>query len=377
MKIAVYHSFLDNIGGAEMVTLSLARGLGADIYTTSLDMDKIDKMGFGDMKKSVYSIGKVPKNAPFRHQLALTKFRFFKPKERYDATIICGDWAISGSINANKSIWYTHSPLHELWFFKDKIKVMHLQPWQKPVFEFWTWMNRFLTKKYVNKVDFFISNSVNTSIRLKKYYGKESVVINPPIDTSAYKNTGNKKYWLSVNRIVKQKRIDLQIEAFENIPDRELVIVGSYEKGNNLSDDYLKSLKSKIRDIKNVKIIHWATYEDLINLYANCTGFITTSNNEDFGMTVIEALASGKPVIAPDEGGYTETLSETNQKTGILIKDINKNKIIEAVRDIESNLKINSNFYTETCQNTSKKYDVHIFINKMKTILDTLNNPLK
>ena len=89
MKIAIFHNFLDNIGGAEMVSLILARELKADIYTTNIDKEKIKKMGFSNI--NIFSIGKVPLNAPFRQQSALLRFRFLNLKNKYDFFIISGD----------------------------------------------------------------------------------------------------------------------------------------------------------------------------------------------------------------------------------------------------------------------------------------------
>ena len=78
-KIAVFNHFLDNIGGAEIVTLILARELAADVYTTNIDREKIKKMGFEDILPRIYSIGKVPINPPFKQQMAFLKFRFLFP----------------------------------------------------------------------------------------------------------------------------------------------------------------------------------------------------------------------------------------------------------------------------------------------------------
>ena len=74
MKIAIFHNFLDNIGGAEIVGLTLAREFDADIYTTNIDKEKIIKMGFEDVLPRLYSIGKVPINAPLRQQFVLWRF---------------------------------------------------------------------------------------------------------------------------------------------------------------------------------------------------------------------------------------------------------------------------------------------------------------
>ena len=75
MKIAIFHNYLDNIGGAEIVGLTLAREFNADVYTTNIDKEKINKMGFSDVIPRIFSIGTVPINAPFKQQFSLWKFR--------------------------------------------------------------------------------------------------------------------------------------------------------------------------------------------------------------------------------------------------------------------------------------------------------------
>ena len=112
MKIAILNSFLDNIGGAEIVTLTMAREFNADIYTTNINKEKIEKMGFIDVIPRIYSIGKVPTQAPFKHQLTFWKFRYLNLKEKYDFFIISGDWAMSGAVNNYPNLWYVHSPLN-------------------------------------------------------------------------------------------------------------------------------------------------------------------------------------------------------------------------------------------------------------------------
>ncbi len=361
MKIAVFHNFLDNIGGAELVTFTLARELGADIYTTNIDIEKIEKMGFKDLIPRIFSIGKIPKQAPFRHQLALFKFRFLNLKNKYDFYIISGDWAMSGAVNHHPNLWYIHSPLNELWAFRNFIKKEVLPPWKRPLYDIFVCFNRLLTKKYIKKVDNFVCNSINTQNRLQKYYKIfNSTVINPPTGTKTFYNKPNKNYWLSVNRIITHKRIELQLEAFKELPNEKLILVGSYEKGAQQFEEY----KKYIEDIKpsNVEMIHWADENKLKELYSECKGFITTAKDEDFGMTVVEAMASGKPVIAPNEGGYKESIIDG--KTGFLIDNIDKNKIIKSVIKIEKE----SN-YKDFCQKQAYNFDTDNFMIKINSIL--------
>ncbi len=360
MKIAIFHQFMDNIGGAEILVLHMARGLNADIYTTNIDEDKIKKMGFIDILPRIKSIGKLPRQAPFKQQLALMYFRKLNLGNKYDKYIIGGDWAISAAINHKPNIWYIHSPLNELWQFKDFIRNEMLSWWKKPIFDIWVIFNRYLTKKYSKHINTLICNSNNVKNRVKKYYNKECKVINPPVDTKSYTSNTGKGYWLSVNRLLTHKRVDMQIKAFAKMPDKKLIIVGSYEKNVNQFEEYVKYIESI--KTNNIEILNWVDDKKLKDLYSNCDGFITTSRDEDFGMTVIEAMASGKFCIAPDEGGYKESI--VNNKTGILIDDIDENKIINIIKSIKDLDK-----YKYDCINRSKEFDIDKFINKIKSNL--------
>jgi len=358
MKIAIFHNFMDNIGGAERVGLTLARELRADFYTTNIDREKIEKMGFSDIK--LKPIGRVPINAPFRHQKTLWKFRKLNLGKEYDFYIIDGDWAISGAVNNKPNLWYVHSPIREIWdlyeYTRENIVPLPL----KPIFDVWVKYNRYLNKKYVNHAGKLVCNSENTQKRVRRYLNKEAIVINPPIETSKFYYHKNGDYWLSVNRLISHKRVDMQIKVFSKLPNEKLIIVGSYEKSRHFQTyaDYIKKTKPE-----NVKILSWVDQKKLIDLYANCKGFITTTKDEDFGMTPIEAMASGKPVIAPNEGGYKETV--INNVTGKLIDDISVDKLVRAIeetgRDPER--------YKNACLRQAKKFDTDIFISKIKDVI--------
>jgi len=358
-KIAIFHNYMENIGGAELVTLILARELKADIYTTNIDLEKIKKMGFSNL--NIKSIGKIPINPPFRQQLALWKFRRLKLKG-YDFYIIAGDWAMSGSVKNKPNLWYVHSPIREIWDLHDYIRKM-IRFWKKPVFDLWVKYNRYLNKKYFKHVERVVCNAINTQNRVKRFLKKDALVINPPTETSKYKYKKTGNYWLAVNRLFKHKRVDMQLKAFSKLPNEKLIIVGSYEKSGHFQDyvNYIKKIKPK-----NVEIKSWANFKDLLDLYAGCKGFITTAMDEDFGMTPVEAMSSGKPVIAGNEGGYKETV--INGKTGILIDKINTEKLAEAIKKLSKELKSKKvqERYKKACQTRAKKFDTKEFIKKIK-----------
>src|SRR3989338_320530 len=369
MKIAVFHNFLDNIGGAEMVDLLLARWFEADIYTTNIDAEKIKKMGFADVLPRIYSIGKVPTNAPWKQELSYWQFRFLNVEKRfkrhYDFYIIAGDWAMAGALHNQPNFWYVYSPTREIWDLYEYTRSHGVPKHLRWFFDLWVLLRRVINKHDAAKIKKIVAISKNTSQRVKKCLGRAAGVIYPPVDTAAFQYKQNGDFLLSVNRLITHKRVDLQIEAFRKMPQEKLVIIGSYEQSQHFRRyaDYIQSIKPN-----NVEIRHWVSTDALKDLYANCRGFITTAKDEDFGITPIEAMAAGKPVIAPNEGGYQETV--VSGQHGILIDDINIDKIITAVKKISQNPKQ----YQEACFEQAKKFTTDVFIKKISNLITATVN---
>jgi glycosyltransferase involved in cell wall biosynthesis len=359
-KIAIFHNFMDNIGGAELVTLNLAKNLNADIYTTDYNLEKIEQMGFENIK--IFSLGKIPFKMPFKHQIAFFKFRRLNLKKKYDFYIVSGEWAMSGLVNNKPNLWYIHGPLNEIWEFRDYIKKNLLKPWQVFPYEIWAMFNRFLSKKYIKHSKKLVCNSQNTQSRIKKYFKREARIICPSINTKEYCHNKPKDYWLSVNRLSPPKRVEMQVKAFLGLPNEKLIIVGSFDKNSDLSKAYQNHLIEL--GSKNIEFKSGLGFQELRSLFANSKGFITTAENEDFGITPVEAMASGKPVIAGNEGGYKETI--INEKTGILIDNINSDKLAKEIRKMSKELEQNSDKYKKACQEQAKKFDTQEFIKKIK-----------
>lgn len=354
-KIALLHNFLDNIGGAEIVDLILARELEADIYTTNIDRDKIEKMGFSSDR--IFSIGKIPVNAPFKQEAAYWKFRRLKLKEKYDFYIIAGDWAMPAVINHHPNLWYVYSPNREIWDLYEFTRNNIVPKYGRLIYDFWVRYRRLMSRIDTPQADEIVTISETVRERVKRYVGRESEVIYPPTETSEFRCGEYGDYWLSVNRLISYKRVEMQIEAFKKMPDEKMIIVGSYEQSR-----HFKKYAAYINNIKpsNVEIISWTDRPKLIDLYANCKGFITTSREEDYGLGPIEAMASGKPVIAPNEGGNRETIIDGI--TGRLIDDIDADKLVAAIKEVGAD----PERYREACMTRAKQFDTEVFIKKIK-----------
>ena len=208
-------------------------------------------------------------------------------------------------------------------------------------------------KEEIKNIQKIIVNSLNIKDKVKKQYGRDSTIIHPPIETKKFYHKKNKNFWISINRVDINKRIELQLKAFSKMPNEKLYIIGHIQNQNYY--EFLKKIKPD-----NVKFFGVLNEKELIKKLSECKGMVFTAKDEDFGMAPVEAMASGKPAIAPNEGGCKETI--INGKTGILINNIDEDKIVRAVEKINKN----PEKYKNDCIKQAKKFDVEIFIEKME-----------
>jgi glycosyltransferase involved in cell wall biosynthesis len=284
------------IGGAERLLLDLAEALDADIITPYANGDVINAYD-PENKVNVISLNKKLPEEPFRQLAGMMLFRRLKPD--YDVVIGIDDMALR-SISRNKPhLYYMLSPrraMYDMYYYFIDNQPLYKRPFYRVVLSIFRSLDRHYVKKNVRNIA-GISHTVRS--RIFRTYGKNAGVLYPPVHIERYSYRKPEGFWLSVGRIDKWKRIDLQIEAFRNIPGKELRIVGE------VYPEY-QSMVEKAPP--NVIFTGTVSEEELRNLYSRCEGFITTAIDEDFGLTPLEAMASGKPVVATKEGGYLETV---------------------------------------------------------------------
>ena len=154
-------------------------------------------------------------------------------------------------------------------------------------------------KKTADRVHHFVAISEHVRQRIHRHYGREAEVIFPPVDTAKFQaSRRDKGYYLIVSALVPYKKVDLAVKAFNKIGKR-LIIVG---KGPD--EEKLRYLAKP-----NVEFLGWKSDDELALLYAGCTALVFPGE-EDFGIVPLEAMASGKAVIAYGKGGALETVQD-------------------------------------------------------------------
>lgn len=344
MKVAIVHDWLVTNAGAEKVLRSIVNLYPeADIFSLVDFLSDEERDIIIDGKKVHTSfIQNLPyAKKQFRNYLPL----FPKAIESFNLStydlIISSSWAVAKGIKKDTNqlhVCYCHTPIRYAWDLYDE--------YTKDL----PWLKKILVQsilKYIRKwdidtsdrVDHFIANSKFVQERIKRIYNRESTVIYPPVNIDKFTYHEKKEdFYLTASRLVPYKKTKLIVEAFNKMPDKKLVVIGSGEEYN--------AIKKIAKD--NIRILGYQPDEILISTMQEAKGFIYAAI-EDFGIIPIEAMACGTPVIALNEGGTKETV--INKITGIHFKEQTQQSIIDAINAFE---KLDLN-YTDI-RNEASKY---------------------
>ena len=223
-------------------------------------------------------------------------------------------------------ICYCHSPMRYAWdFYHDYLNNMNLTRGLKGFYA------QYVLKKIrvwdiisSGRVDHFIANSHYIKQRIKKIYNRDSVVIYPPVNVNRFDYQSNKdEYYFTSSRLVPYKQVKLIAQAFNQMPDKKLLIAGEGPDYNNI-----KSIAKK-----NIEFLGFLKQEELNKYMGSARAFVFASE-EDFGINPVEAQACGTPIIGLGKGGLLETVE--NKKTGLFFYEQKQESIIRAVKEFES-----------------------------------------
>lgn len=336
MKVALLHDYLNELGGAERVLLALSEiWPEAPIYTAFYRKGSQAWERFKHKK----IIASWAQRIPFFTTKLYSPLRFLAPQiwgsfdfSKYDLVISSSSWYITKGFN---EICYCHTPPRWLYGYatsQDRQKYWLVRVYGLIIGHFM----RLYDFRQAQKVKVFIANSQEVKQRIWKFYRREAVVIYPPVElpAAAKAKAGEERqdYYLIVSRPVGGKGIEMGLEAAKKY-NFKLKVVG----GGSVSDN------------------------ELVKLYSRAKAFLALSRDEDFGITPVEAMACGCPVIAFNGGGYKETV--INGKTGILFDDYSPAGLWQAMKKLEK-LKINPS----DCLTQAKKFSKERFKREIKAL---------
>lgn len=331
MKVAIVQEWLVTVGGSDKVVKAILDVFpDADIYTLVAKKEVCDELGIPWEKVHTSFIQKMPLGTK-KHRAYLPLFPFAIEQfdlRGYDVVISSSHCVAKGVLTKADQlhICYCHSPIRYCWdMYNEYLEESHLDKGFK------SWLVRLLLHPIRqfdaiagSRVDYYISNSDYVGQRIRKTYRRKATTIHPNIDISNFELCNDKKeYYLASSRLVAYKKIDTIIEAFNQMPDKKLVVIGG---GPNL-EAYRKLAKD------NVTVMGYQPFDVLKDKMQHAKAFVFAAD-EDFGMIPIEAQSCGTPVIAYGHGGSLETVN--GGKTGLFFYEQTPEAIVEAVNRFEA-----------------------------------------
>lgn len=331
MKVAIVQEWLVTVGGSDKVVKAILDVFpDADIYTLVAKKDVCDELGIPWEKVHTSFIQKMPLGTK-KHRAYLPLFPFAIEQfdlRGYDVVISSSHCVAKGILTKADQlhICYCHSPIRYCWdMYNEYLEESHLDKGFK------SWLVRLMLHPIRqfdaiagSRVDYYISNSDYVGQRIRKTYRRKATTIHPNIDISNFELCNDKQeYYLASSRLVAYKKIDTIIEAFNQMPDKKLVVIGG---GPNL-DAYRKLAKN------NVTVMGYQPFDVLKDKMQHAKAFVFAAD-EDFGMIPIEAQSCGTPVIAYGHGGSLETVN--GGKTGLFFYEQTPEAIVEAVNRFEA-----------------------------------------
>lgn len=358
MSIAIVHDRLCNRGGGEKVAVTIARALGGDIYTANYKPENTF-----EVQNSIRVTNPMPdmsweKWYALVRMLDARSFSRLKELRDYDVLWMSGMWAPFAARNNPRNILYCHSPNRGIYDLGESLRKRQKFPWGQ-AFDLWRLFWKRMDQRAVSHVKRIVCNSRNVQKRIKKYWGRDAEILYPPVNLEDFYFERFGSFWLSVGRVMEEKRIDLQLDTFERLPKERLIIVGSAEYGTA----YQKRMEERIRGMKNVEWKGRVGGKELSDLYANCKGTIQTALDEDFGYVPPESMASGKPCIAVNEGGFRESIEDG--KTGILVDEPYVENLVRAIEDFKP-----SNFDPSYLQDYAQRFSEENFTRRVREITE-------
>lgn len=326
MEVALVHDWLTNLAGAERVLIAMHQTFpDAPLYSSVFVPELFPQLAGADVRTSF--LQRVPM-ARRKHQafpyLRTIAFEGFD-LSGFDVVVSSSHAEAKGVLTPPETlhICYCYTPVRYWWGgYNDYLanpRFGPLNPLVKIAMPFMAGYMRLWDRCAADRVDIFVATCGNVAGRIRKYYRRQARILHPPVDTELLKPSGYiEDYFLVAGRQIPYKRTDIAVRAFNKL-GLPLKVAGN---GSELN--YLRSIARS-----NVEFLGRVSDEELAGLYSRCLAFVFPQD-EDFGITPLEAMAAGRPVIAFRGGGALETVVEG--RTGAFFDNQDEASLAEAVK---------------------------------------------
>lgn len=362
VKTAIVHEWLTNYAGSERVVEQMLLVFpDADIFAT---------IDFVPDKERAFLQGKPVKttfiqNIPF----ARTKYRQLLPfaplaveqhnLSGYDLILSSSHAVAKGVLTGPNQlhISYIHSPIRYAWDLQHQyLAETGLDRGLKGfIAKYLLHKIRLWDCRTANGVDFFLANSHFIARRIWKVYRRESKVIYPPVDVLGFDFCEIKEeFYMTASRMVPYKKIDIIVEAFAKLPDKQLIVIGD---GPDFD-------KIKQKATSNVKMLGYQSFAAMKGYMQKSKAFIFAAE-EDFGITPLEAQACGTPVIAFGKGGALETIRglDCDKPTGLFYNEQTVDAVVAGIKLFEQE---QTRITAKACRDNAMRFSAERFRNEFK-----------
>lgn len=357
-KIAIIHEWLTVYAGAERVLEQFLKLYPhADLFSVCDFLPETERHFLNARTPTTTFIQHLPgARRHYRRYLPLMPLAIEQlDLSAYDLIISSSHAVAKGILTGPNQlhISYIHSPIRYAWDLQHQyLRESKLNHGPK------SWITRWLLHKIrlwdtrtANGVDHFVANSDFIARRIWKVYRREAQTIYPPVDVDSFTLRQNKEpFFLTASRLVPYKKIDLIVDAFSAMPDKRLIVIGDGPD--------MKKIRPKAG--ANIELLGYQPFEILHDYMQRAQAFVFAAE-EDFGITPVEALACGTPVIAFGKGGALETvrgLDQTDKPTGVFFAEQQVMSLIDAIQRFELN---QAGFDPTVCRDSAMQFAPEVF----------------
>ncbi len=360
-RLVIFHDYFGIRGGGERLVLTLARATHATLVYGYRTDESFDETYFPSETRSL-GLSRRFRRLGLHIPILTAAFRRERRwARRFPLRLFSGVMSPFSAPDRSASginIYYCHTPPRFLFDQRESTLARQNRLRRVIARPFMAAFERSY-RRAVQRMDMIATNSENTRARIKTYLGRESVVIYPPIDTHQFSWLAPGSYYVSTARLSPLKRVDKIVEAFLGMPEKQLVVVSGGEESERL--------RRLAANAPNIQFRGWVSDAELAEVIGRSIATIYLPKDEDFGMSPIESMAAGKPVIGVAEGGLLESIRDGMTGT-LLDPDFTSRDIARAVMAMTPEKAASMR---SACEERALAFSESHFLHRMASLFET------